>query len=66
MSKSTEGEPRTIELLRIGADQVVQIPKDMEIAATEVYVWREGGQLVISALPAHERRQSETDEMGPR
>ena len=60
------GEERRIRLHRLGNDQIVRIPKAFEFDASEVCVWREGEQLVISALPAHGPPQAEADEMEPR
>ena len=66
MTSSRDGETRTIRLLRLGADQVVEIPEDMELAASEVYVWQDGDRLVISPLPPEGPLPADTGGTEPR
>ena len=42
-------ETRTIKLLRLGADQVIEIPADMELPEGEATIVREGDRLIIAS-----------------
>lgn len=45
-------DSRVVHLFRNGRNQALRIPRDMELAATQVYVWRDGNRLVVEPLPA--------------
>ena len=60
MSRETSGEGRIVKLLRLGTDQVVDIPEDLELPPGDAYVWRDGDLLVISPFPPREPLPSDT------
>lgn len=51
---AAESEPvpqRTARLFRNGSNQVVRLPRDLEIDADEVLIRREGNSLVLTPKP---------------
>lgn len=45
--RSWDEAPRSARLFRNGRNQTVRLPRDMEIDAEEVWIYRVGGRLVI-------------------
>ena len=45
-----EGERRTVRLSRDGADQVVRIPREFELAGESVVLVRDGDRLILEAV----------------
>jgi antitoxin VapB len=43
---------RHVRLFRIGSNQAVRIPRDMELDADEAIVHREGNRLILEPVPA--------------
>lgn len=60
------GEGRTIKLRRLGTDQVVNIPKDFEFEASEVYLWQDGSRLCISPFPPEGPLPPDAEKTEPR
>ena len=73
--RSLDEAPRSARLFRNGRNQAVRLPKDMEIDAEEVWIYRVGGRLVIEpkrpcwtdladAPPVHDSCLSERPAIG--
>ena len=45
--RSLDEAPRSARLFRNGRNQAVRLPRDMEIDAEEVWIYRVGGRLVM-------------------
>ena len=50
-----ESIPRTARLFRNGRNQAVRIPRDLEFAVDEVYVYRDGDRLVLEPVQTRSR-----------
>ena len=65
MTRQKGDEGRVIKLRRLGTDQVVHIPEDMELPPGDAHVWQEGDRLMISPFPPQRPLLSDTGESEP-
>ncbi|WP_293855165.1 AbrB/MazE/SpoVT family DNA-binding domain-containing protein [uncultured Alsobacter sp.] len=46
----TQAKPATAKLFMHGRSQAVRLPKEFRFEGTEVFVWRDGGRVVLEPM----------------
>jgi virulence-associated protein VagC len=59
-------EPRTAKLLRLGFDQIVEVPSDWEFPSGEVVIVKDGDRLIVTPKDDSSRSKGPIDAPAPR